>query len=277
MEVLIHHLDGIQEVDKSCKVNSSVKNCSCNFCSRVTRFPHYNDPLKLVKTRGVVESELIASHCTVVLLAMTLVWSLILQTMFGHNVIQKPWEGGCILILVKQSMTDRYYMKRGFVSTNHYQRVLSGVCSHFNDQRISNFTSQILSVLEDRDKIEREALDKDLLSIDDALISLPGRQSGDKQWRIARSEFGTDSLSSSACEVRICRDEQVTKIYNAFSSILHKFVEESVIASKGVEVLKILRATVVDLKKLPYIKKESFFKVKLSCWHIFVTSIAAIL
>ncbi|PPD91145.1 hypothetical protein GOBAR_DD11921 [Gossypium barbadense] len=123
-----------------------------------------------------------------------------------------------------------------------------------------NCTSQVLSILEEHDNIEREALERDLRSTDDAPISLPGRQSGDKQWRIARSEFGTDSLSSSSCTVRICCDEHVTKIYNAFSSILHKFVEDSLTASKGVEVLKILRATVVDLKKLSYKKRRASLK-----------------
>lgn len=123
-----------------------------------------------------------------------------------------------------------------------------------------NCTSQVLSILEERDNIEREALERDLHSTNDDPISLPGRQSGDKQWRIARSEFGTDSLSSSSCTVHICSDEHVTKIYSAFSSILHKFVEDSLIASKGVEVIKILRATVVDLKKLPYKKRRASLK-----------------
>ncbi|KAE8657750.1 Serine/arginine-rich splicing factor RS31A [Hibiscus syriacus] len=154
-------------------------------------------------------------------LALSANLSLILQAMFGQSAIQKPWEGGCILILVKQSMTDRYYMRKEdgvYDVTKRYTRNWNEVLSRRTITRESSLV---------------EALDEDLLSTDDAPISLPGRQSGDKQWRIPRSEFGTNSLSSSACEVRIYRDEHVTKIYNAFSFILHKFVEEYVIASKG--------------------------------------------
>lgn len=123
-----------------------------------------------------------------------------------------------------------------------------------------NYSSEVLSALEERDNIEREAIERDLYSTQDASISFPGRQSGDKQWRIARSEFGTDTLSSSSSPVRICRDEHVTKIYNAFSAILHKFVEDSLIVPKCIEVIKIFRATVVDLKKLPYKNRRAPLK-----------------
>ncbi|KAE8659956.1 Peptide-N(4)-(N-acetyl-beta-glucosaminyl)asparagine amidase [Hibiscus syriacus] len=179
------------------------------------------------------------------------------RTMFGQSAIQKPWEDGVYDVTKRYTRNWNEVLSRRTITRE--SSLVSALTSMTKECR-RNFTSQILSVLEDRDKIEREALDRDLLSTDDAPISLPGRKSGDKQWRIARSEFGTDSLSSSACEVRICRDEHVTKIYNAFSSILHKFVEESVIASKGVEVLKILRATVVDLKRLPYKKRRASLK-----------------
>lgn len=117
------------------------------------------------------------------------------------------------------------------------------------------FAYETLSTLEDRDKCEREAIERDLYSTDDALVSLPGRQSGDKEWRISRSEIGSDdncSLSCSSCPIRVCIDEHVTTIYNAFSCVLSHFVENNVPKSGAIEVLKILKGILVDLKKLPY-------------------------
>ncbi|KAL2942557.1 Peptide-N(4)-(N-acetyl-beta-glucosaminyl)asparagine amidase [Bienertia sinuspersici] len=43
--------------------------------------------------------------------------------------------------------------------------------------------------LEERYRLEKEALEKDLHSKTDNAVSLPGRLSGDKQWRISRSEY----------------------------------------------------------------------------------------
>lgn len=48
-----------------------------------------------------------------------------------------------------------------------------------------NFTSQNCSELEERDSKEADALEKDLYMKDDPLTSLPGRISGDKEWRLA--------------------------------------------------------------------------------------------
>ncbi|KAL4376937.1 hypothetical protein GQ457_02G034590 [Hibiscus cannabinus] len=264
----------------------------CNSCSRVTRFPRYNDPLKLVETRKGRCGEwanCFTFYCRafgydsrLVLDFTDHVWTECYSEALGRwmhldpceSIYDRPllYEKGWkkklnyVIAIAKDGVYDvtkRYtrnwneILSRRTITT---ESSLMSVLTSMTKECRRNCTSQVLSVLEERDKIEREALERDLLSTDDAQISLPGRQSGDKQWRIARSEFGTDSLNSSTCEVRICRDEHVTKIYNAFSSILHKFVEDSLIASKGVEVLKILRATVVDLKKLPYKKRRASLK-----------------
>lgn len=123
-----------------------------------------------------------------------------------------------------------------------------------------NFSSEALSELEERDKAEREELERCLHSTeDDGSVSLPGRQSGDEEWRISRSEIGSDGnsfWSCSSCPVRTCVDEHVTAIYDAFSPVLSHFVENSISNSKAVEVLEVFRKILHDLEKLPYKTRE---------------------
>lgn len=116
----------------------------------------------------------------------------------------------------------------------------------------STFTSQLMSELEDRDEKENQARDIGTDSMDDSSVSLPGRQSGDKEWRKSRFEIGSDeegSLSSSACPVRKCVDEHVTRIYNAFHSILSQLPDEEFSKSVAIEVLLFIQGIVTNLKK----------------------------
>lgn len=113
----------------------------------------------------------------------------------------------------------------------------------------------MLIKLDERDKIEAEEIERCLLSNDDASISLPGRQSGDKVWRIERSEFGSDehcSLSSASCPVRKCVDEHVGKIYDAFFPVLDQLVEQASDSPRAIEVLEIIRKVFVSLKNSPF-------------------------
>ncbi|KAK6233012.1 hypothetical protein SCA6_003085 [Theobroma cacao] len=264
----------------------------CNSCSRVTRFPRYNDPLKLVETRKgrcgewancfTLYCRAFGYESRLVLDFTDHVWTECYSEVLGRwmhldpcepiydqpLLYEKGWDKklNYVIAIAKDGVHDvtkRYTRKWHEVLSRRTIITESSLVSVLTSMRREcrrNYTSEILSVLEERDNIERETMERDLHSTDDASISLPGRQSGDKQWRIARSEHGTDSLSLSSCPVRICRDEHVTRIYNAFRAILRKFVEDSLIVSKGVEVLKILRATIVDLKKLPYKKRRASLK-----------------
>ncbi|CAL5409207.1 unnamed protein product [Camellia sinensis] len=59
--------------------------------------------------------------------------------------------------------------------------ILSIILSNIRRECRQNFASQVISALEDQDRNEAEALERELHSKDDASISLPGRQSGDKE------------------------------------------------------------------------------------------------
>lgn len=123
-----------------------------------------------------------------------------------------------------------------------------------------SFTPQNCSELEERDNKEAVALEKDMHSKDDYLISLPGRLSGDKEWRLLRSEIGPDgisSLSTSSCQVRKCIDEHVTKIYNAFYPLVVQLVDQSHSKSRTVEILNIIKRILANIKKSPFRKRRT--------------------
>lgn len=135
------------------------------------------------------------------------------------------------------------------------ESALSSVLNQITKECRIGFTSQVLCVLEDRDEKERQELERDLHSTDDASISFPGRQSGDKEWRKLRLEIASDencSLSCSSCPVRVCIDEHVTKLYNAFLPLLSCFVKEEVSKSRVLEVLGIFKGILKDLQKSPF-------------------------
>lgn len=127
--------------------------------------------------------------------------------------------------------------------------------SEITRQCRSTFTSRLLSELEDRDEKEKHAWEIDTHSRDDSTISLPGRQSGDKEWRKSRLEIGSreeGSLSSSACPVRKCVDEHVTRIYIGFQSILSQLLNDEFSKSSAIEVLVFIKGIVTDLKKISF-------------------------
>ncbi|KAK4491084.1 hypothetical protein RD792_001806 [Penstemon davidsonii] len=123
--------------------------------------------------------------------------------------------------------------------------------------------SEMRLKLDDRDKSEAVELERKLFSNDDASISLPGRQSGDKEWRISRSEFGSDdhcALSSSSCPVRKCVDEHVTKIYNAFFPIIYQLVEQESGKLGATEILETFKRILVNLRNSPFRTRRTTIK-----------------
>ncbi|XP_010546598.1 PREDICTED: peptide-N(4)-(N-acetyl-beta-glucosaminyl)asparagine amidase [Tarenaya hassleriana] len=259
----------------------------CTFCSRITRFPRYNDPVKLLETRKGRCGEwanCFTLYCrsfgyaTRLILDFTdHVWTECFSHSFGRWIHLDPCEGvydkpllyekgwnkklNYVIGIARDGVYDvtkRYTKKwheiltrRTITTESSSQAVLRTLT---RELRIS-FTPHVLSSLELRDSNEQEELERDLHSPDDASVSLPGRQSGDKGWRILRSEFGSDensSVSSTSCPVRICVDDHVTKLYDSFSTILTQFVEDSLPTPRAIELLQIVKGTLVDLKSTSY-------------------------
>lgn len=259
----------------------------CKVCSKITRFPRYNDPLKLVETkRGrcgewancfTLYCRAFGYESRLILDFTDHVWTECFSQSLGRWMHLDPCEGiydrpllyekgwnkklNYVIAISKDGVFDvtkRYTRKWHEVLSRRNiatEQTVSAVLAEMTRECRRSFASETLSTLEDRDKCEREAMERDLYSTDDAPVSLPGRQSGDKEWRISRSEISSDdncSLSCSSCPVRVCIDEHVTTIYNAFSSVLSHFVENNVPKSGAIELLKILKGILGDLKKSPY-------------------------
>jgi len=122
-------------------------------------------------------------------------------------------------------------------------------------------------MLEHRDKKETEELEREVHRELDKSLSLPGRQSGAIEWRIVRSEFGSNgnnSLSCSSCPVRICVDSHVRNIYNALCLLLHQFLDDVNKKNDLVEVLATLRKLLADLRTSPFKERRSFINFNFS-------------
>ncbi|KAK4849857.1 hypothetical protein QYF36_001422 [Acer negundo] len=263
---------------------SRVELFRCNFCSRITRFPRYNDPLKLVETREgrcgewancfTLYCRAFAYETRLVLDFTDHVWTECFSQSLGRWMHLDPCEGiydkpllyengwnkklNYVIAFAKDGVYDvtkRYTKKWHEVLSRRNittEQTVSSVVTSLTKECRRSFPSHVLSALEERDKHESEELERYLHSADYASVSLPGRRSGDKEWRTSRSEVGSDgncSLNSTSCPVRVCVDEHVTKIYNAFSPVLCQFVEHALSKSRAIAVLEIMKGILVNLKR----------------------------
>ncbi|KAG5539354.1 hypothetical protein RHGRI_019791 [Rhododendron griersonianum] len=284
---------------------SRVELYRCTICSRTTRFPRYNDPLKLLETRRgrcgewancfTLYCRTFGYESRLVLDFTDHVWTECFSPSLGRWMHLDPCEGiydnpllyekgwkkklDYAIAFAKDGVYDvtkRYTRKWHEVLSRRTitpEPILSTILSNIRRELRQNLTSQVIATLEERDRNEAAAIERDLHSKDDASISLPGRQSGAKEWRISRSEFGSDEIcspSSSSCPVRKCVDEHVTKIYNAFFPVISHFVEKSCSKSRAVEVLQIFRRILVDLKNSPFRgRKTSINSVSNGAQYVF--------
>ncbi|XP_062145364.1 peptide-N(4)-(N-acetyl-beta-glucosaminyl)asparagine amidase-like [Alnus glutinosa] len=185
----------------------------CSVCSRITRFPRYTDPLKLVETRRGrcgEWSNCFTLYCRAFGYKSRLIygftdhgWTECFSQALGRWMHLDPSEGvydrpllyekgwskelNYAIAIAKDGVYDvtkRYTRKWDEVLSRRNittEPALSAVLTTITQECRRGFTSQVLSELDDCDKKEREVLERDLHSTDDDSISLPGRQSGDKE------------------------------------------------------------------------------------------------
>lgn len=281
---------------------SRVEIYRCTFCRTITRFPRYNDPLKLVETRRgrcgewancfTLYCRAFGYESRLILDFTDHVWTECFSPSLGRWMHLDPCEGvydrpllyeqgwkkklTYVIAIAKDGVCDvtKRYTRKWFEVLSRRniitESALSSVLTKITKECRRGFTSQVLSVLEDRDEKERQALERDLHSKEDASISLPGRQSGDKEWRKLRSELGSDSLSCSSCPVRVCIDEHVSRIHEAFLPLLSYFVKEELSQSRALEVLGILKGILMDLQKSPFKTRRTSLDSGLSINQSFV-------
>ncbi|KAM3378358.1 peptide-N(4)-(N-acetyl-beta-glucosaminyl)asparagine amidase isoform X1 [Capsicum galapagoense] len=284
---------------------SRVELYCCNWCSNITRFPRYNDPLKLLETRKgrcgewancfTLYCRAFGYDSRLILDFTDHVWTECFSPSLGRWMHLDPCEGiydnpllyekgwkkslNYVFAIAKDGVHDvtkRYtrtwpevLTRRNILSEPSLAAVLSDITTELR----KTLSAEVISALEERDRTEMDVIEQELYCKDDTSVSLPGRLSGDEEWRIARSEFVSDeknSLSSSSCPVRRCIDDHVTEIYNALSPVLSKLIEYSSSEKASTEILKIFRENLVDLKKLPFkTRKTSVKSVSSSSGDIF--------
>ncbi|KAK2365174.1 DNA repair protein Rad4 family [Trifolium repens] len=263
---------------------SRVEQYRCTVCSKLTRFPRYNDPKKLVETREgrcgewancfTLYCRAFGYESRLILDFTDHVWTECYSQFLGRWMHLDPCEAiydrpllyekgwnkklNYVIAIAKDGVYDvtkRYTRKWHEVLSRRTmvtEPSLSSILTNITNETRRGFAPQLLSIIEARDIEENQQIERSLHAEDDESLSLPGRRSGNEQWRKSRSEIGSDNLSSSACPVRLCVDEHVTKIYNAFRPVLHQFIAEEVTKIEAVEVLGITKRILLDLSSSPF-------------------------
>ncbi|XP_058738639.1 peptide-N(4)-(N-acetyl-beta-glucosaminyl)asparagine amidase [Vicia villosa] len=263
---------------------SRVEIYRCTVCSKMTRFPRYNDPKKIVETREgrcgewancfTLYCRAFGYESRLILDFTDHVWTECFSQFLGRwmhldpceAIYDKPllYEKGWnkkldyVIAIAKDGtydVTKRYTRKWHEVLSRRTmltEASQSSLLADITKECRRGYSSQLLSIIEARDMEENQQLERSLHFEDDESLSLPGRRSGNEQWRKSRSEIGSDNLSSSDCPVRLCVDEHVTKIYNAFRPVLHQFIEEKLTKAEAVEVLGITKGILLVLRSSPF-------------------------
>lgn len=265
---------------------SRVELYRCKACSRITRFPRYNDPIKLLETKKGRCGEwanCFSLYCrsfgyeTRLILDFTdHVWTECYSMVLGRWMHLDPCEGIYDTPLLyekgwnkKLNYTIAISRDGVYDVTKRYTRKWHEVLSRRNLTTESSLTLVLktltkelrrnlrnsISTLEERDNNEAKELEKNLHSQESDTISLPGRLSGDKEWRTLRSELGSNSLSSSSCPIRKITDDHVSRIYNSLLPLISKLVDFSS-KSKAIEALGFVRGVLVDIKQSPFKKRQ---------------------
>ncbi|XP_068656339.1 peptide-N(4)-(N-acetyl-beta-glucosaminyl)asparagine amidase isoform X2 [Aristolochia californica] len=201
---------------------SRVELYRCNTCSRLSRFPRYNDPLKLVETRKgrcgewancfTLYCRAFGFESRLILDFSDHVWTECFSNLLGRWIHLDPCEGiydnpllyekgwkknmSYIIAISKDGVHDvtkRYTRKWHEVLSRRIlvtESTASSVLSSITKECRKSFSPEEVSMLEKHDRKEAKELEEDLHLPEDASILLPGRQSGAQEWRIARSELG---------------------------------------------------------------------------------------
>ncbi|KAJ0982904.1 hypothetical protein J5N97_011159 [Dioscorea zingiberensis] len=267
----------------------------CDNCLNITRFPRYNDPLKLLETRRgrcgewancfTLYCRAFGYESRLIVDLTDHVWTECFSNFLGRWMHLDPCEGvydnpllyekgwkkslNYVIAIAKDGVYDvtkRYTRKWHEVLSRRNlttEDVASAVLSSIRNECRRRYSPEELKAFEIRDRKEAEELEEEAHLLADASVSLPGRRSGAPEWRMARSELGsTDSLSCSACPVRVCVDSHVKSIYNALSHFICHAIDNELSKAETLEVLKLLKTMLEDLRASPFKTRKSFLNSK---------------
>ncbi|KAJ0982872.1 hypothetical protein J5N97_011127 [Dioscorea zingiberensis] len=232
----------------------------CDNCLNITRFPRYNDPLKLLETRRgrcgewancfTLYCRAFGYESRLIVDLTDHVWTECFSNFLGRWMHLDPCEGvydnpllyekgwkkslNYVIAIAKDGVYDvtkRYTRKWHEVLSRRNlttEDVASAVLSSIRNECRRRYSPEELKALEIRDRKEAEELEEEAHLLADASVSLPGRRSGAPEWRMARSELGNNELSK----------------------------------AETLEVLKLLKTMLEDLRASPFKTRKSFLNSK---------------
>lgn len=259
----------------------------CEGCGKEVRFPRYKDPLKLLETRSgrcgewancfTLYCRALGYPARLVLDSTDHVWTECYSSFHKRWIHLDPCEAtydkpllyekgwkkklSYVIALARDGVYDvtkRYTRKwnevlsrRNEVSESVCQEVVSALTAA---ARVA-IPSHELEIVLLRDKQEVEELSA-LPQLSTATLSLPGRQSGAQEWRLARGEVEAEPRSlplptSETREVRLCVDEHVTDIISALGNLLK--------STEANRVVKLWARVFHKLKLQPYKSRKELF------------------
>eukprot|EP00249_Psilotum_nudum_P021566 c28155_g1_i2 orf=70-2052(+) len=257
----------------------------CQLCEKLTRFPRYNDPLKLIETRSgrcgewancfTLYCRALGYQSRLVLDLTDHMWTECFSEFLGRWMHLDPCEAtfdkpllyeegwgkklNYIIALSKDGVYDvtkRYtrhwdeVLRRRIITSEHNANVVITNLTSFIRR---GFPSSSLPVLQVRDKQEAEEIQRAQHEYKTSSEAFQGRQSGAKEWRIARGEFNaTESAASHmTCPLRLCVDEHVSKVSGALGLLCIEFCRKESL-SRLKKVLKELHEVLHQLKAAPF-------------------------
>ncbi|CAN6453814.1 unnamed protein product [Victoria cruziana] len=273
---------------------SRVELYRCKICSNVTRFPRYNDPLKLLETRRgrcgewancfTLYCRSLGYESRLVLDFTDHVWTECFCNYLGRWMHLDPCEGvydnpllyekgwrkqlDYVIALSKDGVFDvtkRYTRKWQEVLARRYiisEANVAIVLSRLTKECRNGLNPLALALLDERDRKEAEELSKEIHAHDES-VSLPQRRSGAKEWRLARSEVGLSydiSLGSTSCPTRTCVDGHVSCIYNMLCSLLTECIDAGISKAETVVCLYTLKDLMLNLKTMSFRSRSAMLK-----------------
>lgn len=266
----------------------------CKICQCITRFPRYNDTLKLLETRSgrcgewancfTLYCRAFGYESRLVLDFTDHVWTECFSKFVGRWVHLDPCEAAFdkpllyeqgwgkklnyLIALSKDGVFDvtkRYTrnweevrLRRTMTSEQNVSNVIANLTARLR----RSFSRGYLEQLRSRDEEEAAEFSNFQKEYERKSEALPGRLTGTTEWRKARGELGTSTVPlHNPGPKRPCVDHLVSKVYLALGDL-------NIICEKGspVHILRSILEALLDmlkkLQKAPYKTRQVLFSLQ---------------
>lgn len=259
----------------------------CKRCYAITRFPRYNDTLKLIETRSgrcgewancfTLYCRAFGYQARLVIDFEDHVWTECYSNLLDRWIHLDPCEGAFDKPLLYEQgwqkklnyliafskdgvfdVTKRYtknWKEVRFRRTITAEQNVAEIVASLTARLRRTFSQEYLEQLRVRDEKEADELSKFQHKYEGALEELPGRLTGTEEWRKARGELGSSTMplesENNASPKRPCVDHHVSKVFMALGELITICRKDSSLhMSSGV--LEALLYMLKKLRKAPY-------------------------